>query len=153
MRDLFTEVRRDTWRELVATCFDLKVEDIQTLDIVEARSLMHKVSSRMIAPEVLQQIQNACAKIDDSDPEAEIALKHQVLQDVIVNHVYLGGNPSLVEDSGFGPGAKGYAKLQCAMSDHEGDPLIAEYATAAMMKIWSAAGLDVSSVTGPGLNQ
>lgn len=154
MRDLFTEVRRDTWRELVATCFDLKVEDIKTLDIVEARSLMHKVSSRMIAPEILQQIQTACARIpDNADQELEIAMKHQVLQDVIVNHVYLGGSPSLVEDSGFGPGAAGYAKLQCAMSDHEGDPLIAEYATAAMMKIWSAAGLDVSSVTGPGLDQ
>jgi hypothetical protein len=154
MRDLFTEVRRDTWRELVATCFDLKVEDIKTMDIVEARSLMHKVSSRMIAPEILQKIQNKCAKIDDSeDAENEIAMKHQVLQDVIVNHVYLGGSPSLCEESGFGPGPQGYAKLQCAMSDHEGDPLIAEYATAAMMKIWSAAGLDVSSVTGPGLNQ
>jgi hypothetical protein len=157
MRDLFTEVRRDTWRELVATCFDLQVDEIQTLDIVEARNLMHKVSSRMIEPAVLQQIQNQCARIQDSDPEAEIALKHQVLQDVIVNYVYLGkgkgGGPSLVEESGFGPGAKGYAKLQCAMSDHEGDPLIAEYATSAMMKIWSSAGLDLSSVTGPGLNQ
>jgi hypothetical protein len=99
----------------------------------------------------LQEIQNACAKIENSDPEQEVALKHQVLQNVIVNEVYLGGNPSLVESSGFGPGARGYAKLQCAMSDHEGDPLIAEYATAAMIKIWSAAGLDISSVTGPGL--
>jgi hypothetical protein len=153
MRALFTEVRRDTWRELVATCFDLKVDEIKTLDIVEARSLMHKVSSRMIEPEVLQRIQKSCATIENNDPEHEIAMKHQVLQDVIVNHVYLGGTPSLTEDSGFGAGAKGYANLQCAMSDHEGDPLIAEYATSAMMKIWSAAGLDLSSVTGPGLNK
>jgi hypothetical protein len=151
MRALISETRRDTWRELVATCFDLDVSEIPSLEIVEARDLMHKVSSRMIEPLVLQEIQNACAKIENSDPEQEVALKHQVLQNVIVNEVYLGGNPSLVESSGFGPGARGYAKLQCAMSDHEGDPLIAEYATAAMIKIWSAAGLDISSVTGPGL--
>lgn len=92
-------------------------------------------------------------KHTDEDAEVEIAQKHQVLQDVIVNHVYMGGTPSLVEEAGFGKGAQGYAKLQCAMSDHEGDPLIAEYATSAMMKIWSAAGLDLSSVTGPGLDE
>lgn len=64
MRDLFTEVRRDTWRELVATCFKLDASDIPTLDIVAARNLMHKVSSRMIDPEVLQEIQKACARIE-----------------------------------------------------------------------------------------
>jgi len=81
----------------------------------------------------------------------ELAKKHQILQNVIVNTVYLGGSHSLVEEAGFGSGAQGYANLQCAMSDHEGDPLIAQYASAAMMKIWGAAGLDISSVQGPGV--
>lgn len=80
-----------------------------------------------------------------------MAKKHQVLQDIIVNTVYLGGEPNLVETNGFGSGPEGYAKLQCAMSDHEGDPLIAQYASAAMIKIWQAAGLYISSVQGPGV--
>jgi len=37
------------------------------------------------------------------------------------------------------------------MSDHEGDPLIGQYASAAMMRIWEAAGLDVSSMQGMGV--
>ena len=81
----------------------------------------------------------------------EIQEKHAVLQEVIVNKVYMGGSPSLVEESGFGSGAQGYAKMQCAMSDYEGDPLIAQYASSAMMRIWEAAGLDLSSIQGPGM--
>lgn len=75
-------------------------------------------------------------------------LKHQVLQNVIINQAYLGGKPSLVEELGFGSGGEGYAKMQCAMSDHEGDPLVGEYAAAAMVRIWQAAGIDISSITG-----
>lgn len=76
----------------------------------------------------------------------ELAQKHQVLQQIIVNDVYMGGNPNLVQESGFGEGEKGYAHLQCVMAEYEGDPLIAQYAGAAMMRIWDAAGLDVSSI-------
>lgn len=81
----------------------------------------------------------------------ELALRHQVLQEVIVNTVYLGGNPSLVEESGFGTGPVAYAKVQCAMSDYEGDPLIAQYVGTAMMKLWEAAGLDINSIQGQGV--
>jgi hypothetical protein len=112
MRDLFTEVRRDTWRELVATCFQLDKEDIPTLEIVDARNLMHKVASRMIAPEVLLKIQTLASKIENEDVELELAAKHQVLQNIIVNDVYLGGSPSLVEEFGFGSGPEAYAKVQ-----------------------------------------
>jgi hypothetical protein len=83
----------------------------------------------------------------------EMALKHQVMQDVIVNTVYLGGSPSLVEKSGFGSGAVGYAKVQCALSDYEGDPLIAQYASSAMKELCKAAGVDHELVEGSGLNQ
>jgi len=60
--------------------------------------------------------------------------------------VYLGGEPSLVEEGGFGPGAIGYAKAQCAMADHEADPLVAQYAASSMQKIWEAAGLDMEAI-------
>jgi len=78
----------------------------------------------------------------------EMAQKHQVLQNIIVNDVYMGGNPSLVEECGFGSGEKGYAHLQCVMGEYESDPLIAQYAGAAMSRIWEAAGLDLSSIQG-----
>lgn len=87
----------------------------------------------------------------DPDPNMEIAQKHQILQHIIVEEVYLRGNPSLVEESGFGSGAVGYAKLQCAMSDYEGDPLMSQYAAAAIIKVWEAAGLDLSDIQGPGI--
>ena len=136
---------------------------------------MHKVSSKMIEPDVLTQIQKATSNCQgkcclvgmkavevlfysissylltarihtDEDPEIEVALKHKVLQDIIVNSVYLGGSPSIVEEAGFGSGSVAYAKAQCAMSEHEGDPLIGQYASSAMVKIWDAAGLDITSI-------
>jgi hypothetical protein len=54
-------------------------------------------------------------------------MKHQVIQDVVVNQVYLGGSPSLVEDCGFGSGHEGYAKMQYVMAYHENDPLCTQY--------------------------
>jgi len=80
MRDLFTEIRRDTWRELVAAAFDLHLDDLKTVSIVEARNLMHKVSSKMISPEVLQEIESRCANLPTSDvPEHMMAEKHRVV--------------------------------------------------------------------------
>ena len=78
-----------------------------------------------------------------------MAQKHQVLQNVIVMDVYTGGSPSIVEECGFGSGAKGYAHMQCVMAEFENDPLIAQYAGAAMMRIWEAgkflgSGVDFS---------
>jgi len=104
------DIRRNTWRELVASGFDLGVEDIPTLSIVDARNIMHKISSKMIEPETLLEIQQRASKIDDPDPEIEIARKHEILQQVIVNKVYLGGSPSIVEESGLGSGPQAYAK-------------------------------------------
>ena len=75
-------------------------------------------------------------------------MKHHIIQNVLVDRVYLGGSPSLVEEAGFGPGPKGYAKMQFAISDHEGDPLMAQYASHAMAKLWEAAGLDLNDLQG-----
>jgi hypothetical protein len=47
----------------------------------------------------------------------------------------------------------GYAKLQCALADHEGDPLIAQYSAAAMVKMFEAAGIELSDIQGPGLSR
>lgn len=58
------DIRRETWRELVATCFDLDAADeIPTLSIVDARNIMHKVSSKMIEPDTLMEIQQKASKI------------------------------------------------------------------------------------------
>ena len=86
----------------------------------------------------------------DSDPQVEMGMKHQVIQDVVVNEVYLGGSPSLVEELGFGSGPKAYALMQYVMAAHENDPLCMEYTSSAMMNIWKAAGLDLSNVPGAG---
>jgi hypothetical protein len=152
MKELFSELRRDTWREIVGTVFLINPKDIPVIKIEEARELMHKVSNKMVDPDILLGIQSRTANVRNDNPEIELQLKHQVLQKVLVEDVYLGGNPSLVEQTGFGSGGTGYAKLQCALTDHEGDPIMANYASTAMIKILSAAGIDIDSVEGPGLS-
>jgi len=78
MQELFTETRRDTWRELVATAFNLDVNGIPTLSIVDARNLMHKVSSKMVEPDVLLEIQTLTAKIEGiSDEFVELGLEYE----------------------------------------------------------------------------
>lgn len=63
IQQVLTDIRRDTWREMVATAFDLDVADIPTLSIVDARNHMHKVSSKMMEPSVLLEIQTQTSKI------------------------------------------------------------------------------------------
>ena len=149
MRELFMDIRRETWRGIVATTFQIPTEDIPVLSIVDARNIMHKISSKMIDPDTLLVIHGKTAKIQNEDRNVEMAMKHAVLQEVLVQHVYLGGSPSLVEEAGFGTGAEGYAKLQCAMTDHEGDPLCSEYSASAMVKVLEAAGIDFNDLTQP----
>ena len=47
----------------------------------------------------------------------EMGLKHGIIQDVVVNNVYLGGDPPLVEELGFGSGPKGYALMYVVICD------------------------------------
>ena len=152
MKELFGEIRRDTWRGVVGIVFQIDPKDIPSLPIEEARELMHKVSNKMVDPDILLSIQNQTANIHHDDEQTMLQMKHMVLQKVLVNDVYLGGSPSLVEQIGFGSGAIGYAKVQCALSDHEGDPIMANYASTSMVKILSAAGIDVDKIEGPGLS-
>ena len=148
MRKLFDEVRRETWREVVGVTFQLDPAEIPALTIEEARKVMHKVSTKMVDPDVLLKIQKETAKVPGNESQVVMQEKHKILQDVMFNDVYLSGDPSLVEETGFGAGAQGYAKLQCALTDHEGDPLLAEYATSSMMRLLEAAGIDVNEIAG-----
>jgi hypothetical protein len=152
MQELFAEIRRDTWRNIVGTVFHMDPKDIPVLSIEEARELMQKVSTRMVDKEILHNIQNRTGGIEEDDKDLELQKKHMVLQTIIVEEVYLGGSPSLVEQTGFGSGATGYAKIQCALSDHEGDSIMANYASTAMIKTLDAAGIEVDSIEGPGLS-
>ena len=46
----------------------------------------------------------------EPDTDKELAMKHHVIQDVVVNQVYLGGDgpeKGLVDTLGFGTGPKG----------------------------------------------
>jgi hypothetical protein len=151
MQQLFTELRRDTWRDIVGTVFKIDPKDIPVISIVDARALMHKVSSKMMEPDILLNIQNRSANVRHADEEMELVMKHKLLQQILIDEVYLGGSPSFVEEAGFGSGEIGYVKIQCALSDHEGDPLMASYASASMIKILEAAGIDVDNIKGPGI--
>lgn len=64
MQNLLQDVRRETWREVVAMTFLLKVEEIPSLKIVEARDLMHKIASRMTRPDILEKIETQVAAIE-----------------------------------------------------------------------------------------
>jgi len=141
---------RDTWREVLITAFNLSKDDplmTTEMNIVDARNVMHKVSQRMQEPEILESIAKKCATIVTTDNDQMVmAQKHHIVQEVLVNEVYLGGTVPLVEDCGFGTGAKGYVRMQCVMAEHQTDPLVAQYIGTAMMKILTSAGLDMSSV-------
>jgi hypothetical protein len=145
----FQKIGRETWRGMLATAFDLDVTELEKreeLSIVDARNVQHKVSSKLQEPAILQMVSEQCAKLPaQENPETEMGLKHQIIQDVVVNRVYLDG---LVEELDFGSGPKGYATMQYVMSYHESDPLCQQYTQSAMIRIWQAAGLDLSGAPG-----
>lgn len=149
----FRLVGRKTWREMLTMAFDLDKKFIaekfgNELSIVDARNIVHKVASRLIEPSILEEVATQVGKIPpQSDPQMEMGLKHSIIQDVVVNKVYLGGESTpLVEELGFGSGPKGYALMQYVMAFHESDPLCAQYTSTSMTKIWQCAGLDLGNV-------
>mmetsp|Transcript_8755 Transcript_8755/g.12740 ORF Transcript_8755/g.12740 Transcript_8755/m.12740 type:complete len:373 (-) Transcript_8755:284-1402(-) len=151
------ESGRDTWREVLCTAFAMDIEEVKAneLSIVEARNVMHKVSQRMQEPDILEYVAQRCASTttagSSTTPE-EMAFKHSVVQDVLVNKVYLGptspgSSTTLVSECGFGEGERGYVLLQCAMAEHQADPLCAQYIGAAMMRLLQSAGMDMQSMS------
>lgn len=160
--DIQEELRvaaKDTYRMVLAAAFDLpslldKTNANGELSVVDARNLMHKVSMRMQDPEVLEKVAKMCSvsvAMNDS-PEAnqiELARKHTVVQQVMVDDVYLTKNAngvSLVQECGFGDGEDGYIRMQSAMAEHQGDPLISQYVGGAMMKLLQSAGIDMEAL-------
>ena len=65
-RETYRKVGNETWRELLATAFDLDLENIQSVSIADARNMMHKVSSKMQEPSILMKIQKECSKLPPS---------------------------------------------------------------------------------------
>jgi hypothetical protein len=159
---------RDTYRLVLAGAFDVPtlLEDQRSrgeLSVVDARNIMHRVSLRMLEPDVLEKVREKCDVVsstaNDGGPEArqiELARKHTVVQEVMVSDVYLssssgggddGGAPtSLVEECGFGGGEAGYVRMQCALAEHQNDPLITQYVGSAILRLLQSAGIDMEAL-------
>lgn len=140
---------RDLWRTVLSTAFDVSLDDISNaeMDLVKARETMHKVSQKMQSPQVLESIAEKCGKIPSTgNAGMDMAMKHQVVQEALVHDVYLSGNPSLVEECGFGTGEKAYVFMQCVMAEHQTDPLVAQYVGTGMMRVLQSAGIDLSQL-------
>ncbi|KAG7339347.1 hypothetical protein IV203_025576 [Nitzschia inconspicua] len=148
VQDEFRRVGRTTWRDMLVLAFGLDQSELPTeeMSIVDARNTVHKVASRLIEPAILEAVATRVAALPpQSDPQMEMGLIHAIIQDVVVHQVYLGGDPPLVEELGFGSGPKGYATMQYVMAYHENDPLCMQYTSSSMVKVWQAAGLDLSN--------
>ena len=109
-QDNFRRVGRETWRNMLVKAFNLDEDMIKEkygneLSIVDARNIVHKVASKLIEPAVLEAVTKRVSELPTTnDAQQEMGLKHSIIQDVVVNQVYLGGDPSLVEELGFGSG-------------------------------------------------
>lgn len=75
-----------------------------------------------------------------------MAQRHHMVQETMVYDVYLGGDPNLVSQNGFGDDEKAYVRMQMVMAEHTQDPLVSQYVGTAMMEILQAAGLDAQSL-------
>jgi hypothetical protein len=150
---------RDTYRLVLAGAFDVPtlLEDQRSrgeLSVVDARNIMHKVSLRMLEPDVLERVRERCSvsvAMNDSAEaqQIELARKHTVVQEVMVSDVYLSkrdGAPSLVEECGFGKGEAGYVRMQCALAEHQNDPLITQYVGSAIVRLLQSAGIDMEAL-------
>lgn len=140
---------RDLWRTVLSTAFGISPDDMAKteMDIAQARNIMHKVSQKMQSPEILELVAEKCGKLESTgNPGMDMAMKHQVVQDVLVHDVYLGGKPTLVEECGFDNGEIGYVMMQGIMSEHQNDTLVSQYVGTAMMQILQSAGIDMSQI-------
>ncbi len=140
---------RDLWRKVLATAFNFSTDDIaeSELSVVDARDAMYKVSQKMQSPEILEIVAQKSANTAPTGNAAmDMAMKHQVVQDTLVHDVYLGGEPSLLEQLGYEKGEKGYVFFQCVLAEHQNDPLVGQYVGTAMMKILEIAGIDMNEI-------
>jgi len=141
---------RDVWRKTLAKSFEVEFEETSELSLMQARELMHKIGLKMNDEAFLSYVKStlgeADANSDDSksSPMDILKRKHTTMQETLIEHVYLGGEPSVLEEAGFEKSEIGYVSLQIAMAEHQHDPLIAQYLGGGMMKVMEAAGLNPS---------
>lgn len=64
----------------MATAFELDLDNVESLSIVDARNIMHKVSSKMQEPKILMDIQTKCAGLESEFPRKYIAASQNNLQ-------------------------------------------------------------------------
>lgn len=141
---------RDLWRNVLSLAFDLSSEEtaaVTEMSLMDARNAYHKVAEKMIQPNILEQVSKQAALLKDTEnPDMDKALRHQIVQETLVNDVYLHGNPSLTEELGFGAGEKGYVLFQYAISEHQSDPLVAQYIGSAMTNLVKSAGITMPNM-------
>jgi len=73
--------------------------------------------------------------------------RQTIVQNVLVHEVYL--KDKFLPDCGFSEGERGYVLLQCALAEHQRDPLIAQYVGSAMSQALAKAGIDLNSFQAP----
>ena len=67
VKDTYRKVGTETWRELLCTAFNMDVSEIESISVVDARNIMHRVSSKMQEPAILMKVQKECAKVPSSE--------------------------------------------------------------------------------------
>lgn len=149
---------RVLWKTTLSTAFGVTMEEIEgkEVGVVEARDMMHRVATRMQDPGIIEMVAKRTGGVTEDDPVKETTKKHTIVQEILVKEVYLGGEPQLVEQLGFGSGEKGYVLFQCSLADYQSDPLVSQYIGTAMFRILKVAGLDdamMESMAGGGTAQ
>ena|ERR1719223_1173022 len=111
------------------------------------RNAYHKVAQKILEPSTLEAVSKQTSLVKETDkPDMDKALRHQIVQEALVNDVYLEGNPSLTEELGFGPGEKGYVLFQYTIAEYQNDPLMAQYIGSAMATLIKSAGIDMPMI-------
>ena len=138
---------RDLWRKTLRTAFALEEDKDrgkgERLDVAKARQMMFTLSTKMSAPEFLSKV----AKRAEALPigPSSTALRHTLLQELLIYDVYMNpteaNGQTIVESFGFGKGEGGYVEMQCALVEHQNDPLIAQYVGAGMIRVMESGGI------------
>ena len=68
VQEKFREVGRKTWRDMLASAFDLEEELKQEkfqeeMGIVDARNMVHKVASKLVEPIILETVAKRCGEL------------------------------------------------------------------------------------------
>lgn len=137
---------RDLWRKTLRTAFALeddKDSKGERLDVAKARQMMYTLSTRMTNQDFLSKVSERASKLPTT--QDSIPLRHTMLQELLISEVYMNAHgpsgESVVESFGFGKGEAGYVEMQCALAEHQNDPLIAQYVGSAMVKVMESGGI------------